>query len=72
MKAAYRLIAVCALASSCGTGKERLAKCSAGENPVEASAYYQAERPASTNPFAIEAKRLIGHGCGPMRPVNKF
>lgn len=65
MRYCLLLLAGCAVFSGCAGPKERLAKCSADENPVGLAAY------AGTTPQ--RANPLTDHGdCGPMRPVNGF
>ncbi len=55
----------CAAFSGCAVPKEKLAKCSADENPVGLAALSgtEAKRP---RPFAAF------NDCGPMKPVNSF
>ncbi|MCO5067013.1 MAG: hypothetical protein M9924_21845 [Rhizobiaceae bacterium] len=71
MKAAcfITIIACATVLSGCAGYKERLAKCSADENPVGALAY--GEKPETGNAGAIVAQQMTDE-CGPMRPVNQF
>jgi len=53
----------------CAGGKERLASCSADENPVGELAYGQ--DPAANNAGEVIVQQMTDE-CGPMRPVNQF
>ncbi|MEZ5784313.1 MAG: hypothetical protein R3D70_22455 [Rhizobiaceae bacterium] len=53
----------------CAGGKERLARCSADENPVGELAYGQ--DPGPNNAGTIIVQQMTDE-CGPMRPVNQF
>jgi hypothetical protein len=72
MKKAIILIVGCVLISSCAAHKDKLAKCSADENPVRATAYYELQKQPSVRMFETQEKLTAGDDCGPMRPVNQF
>jgi hypothetical protein len=62
-------VACAVLLGGCAGHKERLAKCSADENPVGALAF--AEEKRLTNGGVITVQQMTDD-CGPMRPVNQF
>lgn len=72
MKKAIILIVGCVAISSCAAHKDKLAKCSADENLVRATAYYQSQKQPSVPMFEAQEKLAAGEDCGPMRPVNQF
>jgi hypothetical protein len=55
--------------AGCAGHKERLAKCSADENPVGALAYAQDLGRGDTGGIIVQQ---MTDECGPMRPVNQF
>ncbi|PSH60913.1 hypothetical protein CU103_25460 [Phyllobacterium sophorae] len=72
MKRAIILIVGCVGISSCAAHKDKLAKCSADENPVRATAYHETQKQPSAPMFEVQEKLAAGDGCGPMRSVNQF
>ena len=62
------LACVIALAG-CAGHKERLANCSADENPVGELAYTQDQSPKNASGIIVQQ---MTDECGPMRPVNQF
>jgi hypothetical protein len=63
------LLACLIALAGCAGHKERLAKCSADENPVGELAY--ARDPGRWDAGGILVQQLTDE-CGPMRPVNQF
>jgi hypothetical protein len=72
MKKAIILIVGCVGISSCASHKDKLAKCSADENPVRATAYYESPKQPSVPMFEVQEKLAAVDDCGPLRPVNQF
>ncbi|ATU94059.1 hypothetical protein [Phyllobacterium zundukense] len=72
MKKAIILIVCCVVVSSCAAHRDKLAKCSADENPVRATAYYESQKQPSVRVFEAQEKLAAGADCGAMRPVNQF
>ncbi|RFC64821.1 hypothetical protein DY251_18710 [Mesorhizobium denitrificans] len=62
------LLACLIALAGCAGHKERLAKCSADENPVGELAYGQQPGP-STGGIIVQQ---MSDECGPMRPVNQL
>jgi hypothetical protein len=63
------LLACLIALAGCAGYKERLAKCSADENPVGELAY--AQDPGRRDTGGIVVQQMTDE-CGPMRPVNPF
>ena len=63
------LLACLIVLGGCAGPKERLAKCSADENPTGELAYGQ--DPGAKNASTIIVQQMTDE-CGPMRPVNQF
>ena len=72
MKKAIILTVGCVVISNCAAHKDKLAKCSADENPVRAAAYYESQKQPSVPMFEAQEKLAAGGDCGPMLPVNQF
>ena len=63
------LILLGATLYGCAGKTERLAKCSADENPVPALSFTAKPSPG---PHEHALAQVIADDCGPMRPVNQF
>jgi hypothetical protein len=72
MKKAIILIVGFVGISSCAAHKDKLAKCSADENPVRATAYYESQQQPAAPMFETQETLGAGDDCGPMWPVNQF
>jgi hypothetical protein len=57
------------LLAGCAGQKERLARCSADENPVGELAYRQDSSARNAGTIVVQQ---MSDECGPMRPVNQF
>ena len=62
-------VACVAFLGGCAGHNERLAKCSADENPVGALAFAEEQRPTNSSAVAVQQMTT---DCGPLRPVNQF
>jgi hypothetical protein len=63
------LLACLILLAGCAGQKERLARCSADENPVGELAYGQDSSARNAGTIVVQQ---MSDDCGPMRPVNQF
>lgn len=64
------LLATCVIVLvGCAGPKERLAKCSADENPVGELAYGEDSNAKNAGTIVVQK---MSDECGPMRPVNQF
>jgi hypothetical protein len=59
----------CVALGGCAGHKERLAKCSADESPVTATAFSEEQKTENAGVIVVQQ---MADECGPMRPVNQF